>query len=221
MACETIRQYTTTEEVAVRTGKQISQDTINQAEREIDDAIACFYGSVFAKSFQNKYVYSAVLTTTTATISNLNYNTGYLQFTVIEILDGANKGKIIPISTNSGNVLTFLNTQTGLSGTVAVALYQAGKFPMYRDMQSLNSNYYKTIPDWLKEAVALQSQFIFENKQNDIPYIQAGESVDETNYTTNFLSSNGKIARKSIKDWLHPRALAILDGQNLTATGLD
>jgi len=215
-----LRNYLTKEQLVERINLNlgdVNEIMLQQAETDIDNALAYFSAGAFRKCFVNKVIYENVtLTATSATIPNQAFTNGYLAYSVMEILSGSDVGKRIAIKGNTSNVLDFLDSFVGLTGTVDVSIYQVGKFPMLRDVMAGTNKVYKTIPEFVKQAVALQYQFLGV-KQTEISSAQKiiSEELDEANYTVNYEGGLGTEV-SLIEMRIHPQALDLLDQEGLT-----
>lgn len=200
---------------------------LRKAELDIDKAIATFYeGGNAPFLFGDFYEVESseiTLTTTTATLTGFSFQTGHLDRSVLEIRSGSDAGKRIFVQsqTVSGDdrILTFADTQTGLSGSPICRIYQEAKFPRVCDTEYTESTYTKTIPQWLKEAVALQYNFRVNNAQNLENVNQlSGYSVSKDSYSENF--NTAPSGNSSIRDRLSPEAMDILDSYGLTVESI-
>lgn len=217
---ESLRRYIADQtelELYLGTLSSFDNKELIRAERDIDKLIGNFYqGENRPAVYNTTQVYTAVLTTTTATIAGLSPNNdGYFDYCTIEIISGSKKGKRIAISSQSGSTLTFFDTQSGLSETSKVKIFQEGKFPRVADTETDGGVYYKTIPEFLKEAVALQYSYrIAEGDNLNTEQVQSGYSVSRDSYSENFDNSK----TKSIEQRISPQAYDILADRGLTIT---
>lgn len=145
-----------------------------KAQADVDSLMSTFYeGSnrpfLFHRDFFSDE--ETTLSSTNALISDSSQPNGFYDNTVLEILSGTNKGlrKYVTRSTLSGgtNVLTFADEEVGLSGNESVKIYQLAKFPRLQDTTQINSAYYKSIPEFIKQAVAFQYSYRISNSSSD------------------------------------------------------
>lgn len=178
-----LRQYTspiTIAQIADISQGDASDKLINLAESMVDQYIADFYEGSFSKS--NSQVQFLASDTTNFTANNLTimpnpgHSSNYFAYTVIELLEGAMKGLLIPVLSSTNNVLTF-ETVEGLTGAIGCQIYQLGKFPMVRDC-----NTFKSIPREVVEAVAHQVEYLFKNSKKINSKTKKSESIGE-NYS--------------------------------------
>jgi hypothetical protein len=219
-----LRQYLPASEINnyVTVDTPIDLQVLRQAERDIDSVIAKFYQGINRPFITSYYdLDDCVLTTTTATTSQLGNADGFYSKTVLEIMSGANAGKRIYIasstSSSGSSTLTFSDTQTGLTGTVSARLYQEGKFPRRIDVDNSNAGYYKVIPEFLKECVALQYKFRTDHPEvfNDTNVLSS-YSVNQGQWSKNYDTNK----KRNIKDFTDPTAYNILNDLGLTAQTL-
>lgn len=215
---ESLRRYILSQsqlEEYITLDQAFNNNELIRAERDVDKVVAEFYERANAKSINyTTQVFDATITPTTATITNMTpINDGFFNYSTLEILSGENKGKRIAIATQASNVLTFFDSQAGLSGSLKCKLYQTGKFPRYADTITNNGVYYKTIPEFVKECVALQYDYRIKEGKNLLQErVQSGYSVNKDSYSENFDTN----IKKTIRDRIHPEALDILDQYGLT-----
>lgn len=227
MAIESLRRYIenrTELEDYIGVLDEFDKGELIKAEKDIDKAIASFYEGPWAQHNRVTYQLSTsevTLTTTTATITNLTFQTGYFAFNTLEIVSGANRGKKIAISNSSlsggTQTLTFFDTQTGLSGSPACKIYQSGKAPFAIDRAFEEGTYYITVPEFIKEATALQYKFRIDNKA----YLEAPNKIKEyevegADYREEFDTSY----KSTIQDRISPEAWDILDDKGLTVSSM-
>jgi hypothetical protein len=208
-----LRQYTSAVAVAQLTGLSVGDITdnlLNKAEIMIDAYCADFYEGPLSKFYKNVVEYFPANTSWTTTSVTLLPNNGasdnYYNFTVIELLDGSNKGLIIPVTSSNGNVLSF-TAVPGLSGLIACRVYQLGKFPMLKDVQT-----YKSIPSQLAQAVAFQCEFLLKNAKK----INSGKSKKSEYIGENYSYTDNDLSSDTIGNRIAPMARDLLDGMGLT-----
>lgn len=208
----TLRQYTSSSAVAQITGMDISKITdalLNRAELMIDMYVADFYQGPLSKFFKPVMEFQPAQTswtTTSVTLSpNSGYSDNYFTYTVLELLNGNDKGLIIPVISSNNNVLTF-ESVPGLSGLIACRVYQLGKFPMVKDVQT-----YKTIPSQISQAVAYQCEFLYKQGSKT----NAGVGVISESIGENYSYTAGDLSTDTIGNRIAPLARDILDGMGL------
>lgn len=207
-----LRQYITEQQYQEITGEagSITEAQINQAESWIDRYVAVFYTGLLQKAVNEEYVYDNVTCTTTTCTLPVTFNQGYFKYCILEALDGTNSGKLVNISSNSGNALNF-DSVSGFSDTTAIRIYQLGKFPMLRDQHALNSKYYKTIPQEVREATAWQIKYIIDNPNLFTTGNLKSETIsDSYSYTK---GDNGD--NLNMSQYIAPRALSLLKDYSL------
>lgn len=204
-----LRQYVTNTQITQITDLvtgDITDKLINRAESMIDSYIADFYEGGLAKFNNSIFVFTSTqgtFTSTTLTLTTTSYSTNYFQYNVIEILEGSNKGLIIPVESSAGGVLTFTSV-AGLTGQIACKTYQLGKFPMAKDCST-----YKAIPRIVIEAVAYQVEFLVKNGKKTNKQTKKSESIgDNYSYT---LGDTDTISNR-----ISPIAMDLLDGAGYT-----
>lgn len=223
---ETLRSYIADQtELETYTGSltSFSSRDLIRAEQDIDSIIGNYYEGVNRKFYANREVFESskiTLSSTTATIADNNNSSGFYSYCVLEILSGANKGlrKLVISSTLSGgnNVLTFNVEEVGLTGSEDILIYQIAKIPRIKDITSVSSSYYKSIPEFIKEAVALQYQFRLNNEatltsSQTIKRERTARDSVEIEYSD---SSSGSISTQSL---ISPQALSLLQDEGLTS----
>lgn len=221
---EDLRRYITPAEITdyVSVSTPVDELVLRQAQKDIDNVIAKFYQGN-NRPFLVPYIDidDCVLTSTTATSTQLANANGYYSKAVLEIMSGANAGKRIYIASSESNsgssILTFGSTQTGLTGTVSARVYQEGKFPRSIDVDLSNTAYLKVIPEFAKECVALQYKFRIDHPEifNDTN-ILAGYSVNKGGWSKNYDTKK----ERQIKDFTDPTAFNILADLGLTTQTL-
>lgn len=136
---------------------------IEKAEEIIDS-----YVGYVEKHVIRNYVGKADSGTTTTIVSTtpLNVSTfldNYLEFCVVEIVSGTNKGERRSISTNTNYTITVRDAFTSaIDSTSAFKIYQLGKFPRLCDADYITEmdKWVKSIPDQIKRAVAYQVAYM-------------------------------------------------------------
>lgn len=192
-----------------QTISSFDNEILIKAEIDVDNIIANFYQGAFSKFFLGSYTFEStdvVLTTTTATISNYTTINGYFAYTTLEILSGTNSGVRLAVKNNTNNVLTFFDTNTGITGSPTIKIYQLAKAPFYCDTDLLEDIYFKTINERIKEAVAFQ--YVFRSKKKELDELKAVSSynVSSDSYSENFDTSK----EITIKERFSPQALDVL-----------
>lgn len=148
------------------------------------------------------------MTSTTATISSISVSNGYYAYTTLEILSGSNAGVKLAVKNNTNNVLTFFDTNTGITGSDTIRIYQSGKAPFCAGVNYLENTYFKTIDERVKDAVAFQYAFREKNKNLDNNKAVSSYTVSGDNYSENFDTD----IINSIQDRISPQALDVLGG---------
>lgn len=199
----------------IKTSKTFDENTLIQAEIDIDTAIGIFlegYKQPFlsykiTKESKDVFLYSTYMDITNETVSN-----GFYDYTVVKLLSGANKGLEIPIesSTCTNNItrLTYFDAQTGLTGSTDILIWQIGKFPTMGDTESISSTYYKAIPTDIKRCVALQYAYRLKNKGKQTGKVSS-YSVSGTSYSESFDNSKPN----SPKDYLDSQVYDFLSSK--------
>lgn len=218
---DSLRRYLTQEELEsyITLDDDFNAENLRKAEIEIDNAIASFYEGKNSKAISNKIVAKKAqitLNSTTCVISNFGYPNGYFINSVLEILSGANSSKRIfvksDVKVGDTHTLTFFDAVPGLSGSEDVQIYQIAKFPRNCDCALVDSDIFKSIPEFIKEAVANQYEWRLKNLDSlDNSQLRSGYSVARDSYSESF----GGIRSSSI-DRISPIAMDILDSHGLT-----
>jgi len=220
MARNSLRKYLTAGQLLEINPLLVSIDNsvLIQAEIDIDNIIASHLQGAFSQYFTGFSLYnstSVVLTSTGATITGLNLSDGFLAYTTLEIVSGANAGSRFLIKSNINGVLTYFDTDSLSTGSEAVKIYQIGKCPMLRDVNGINNIIYKSIHQDIKEAVALQYEFRIKNAGSiDNQYASTSYSVSGDSFSENF----NPTLQNSIRERISPQAFDILN--YLTAQSL-
>lgn len=207
-----LRQYATKEVIAQIADIDVANITdklINRAEAMIDGYVADFYQGGLSKFSKNILEFQSSDTSfdaTSLTLSGNGYSTNYFQYQVIELLEGSNKGLIIPVTQSLGGILEF-ESISGLTGQIACKIYQLGKFPMIKDCQT-----FKAIPREIVEAVAYQVEFLFNNKKKTNKRTKKSESIGE-----NYSYTNEDGAKDDYANRISPVAKDILQSSGYTA----
>jgi len=134
----------------------------NLAEFLVDNYVGVkSYAQIDGKSSQFDLVFVAAefsLTTTTLTITGKSYPKNTFKYCVIEVLEGADEGLVIPVTSSDDNVLT-LATDTPLTFT-AFKIHQLGNFPRVMDV-ILD---FKTVPKEIRQAATMLFDYLMENE---------------------------------------------------------
>lgn len=218
---DSLRRYLTQEELEsyITLDDEFSAENLRKAEIEIDNAVAIFYEGSNKKVINNKIIAKKAqitLSSTTCVITGFGYPNGYFINSVLEILSGANSSKRIfiksDIKVGDTHTLTFFDAVPGLSGSEDVQLCQIAKFPRNCDCALVDSDIFKSIPEFLKEAVANQYEWRLKNLDSlDNTQLRSSYSVVRDSYSENF----GNVRSSSI-DRISPIAMDILDSHGLT-----
>lgn len=203
-----LRQYATPSEISEILNGQISVDDINndllnEAESLIDSYVGNFLTGNLRKVNQINIIFDNVtFTNTTATLPVTNN----YQFCVIRILGGSFAGRVLPILSQSGAVLSFDNID-GLTGVLPAQIEQIGKFPISRDTH----NGVAWIPFEIKQAVAYQLKYVIDSPSLFESGFMKSESIGSSySYTKGSGPDNS-----DIRQYMAPRALQLLKGYQL------
>jgi len=218
---QSLRRYLTKEELEnyIILEDDFSIENLRKAEIEIDNAIAVYYEGGNQKSINKKIIVEnskVTLNATTCIITDFSYDNGYFINSVLEILSGANYGKRIFIKTDvkvdDTHTLTFFDADVGLAGSENIQLFQIAKFPRIFDCSVVDSNIYKSIPEFIKEAVANQYEWRLKNLDKiENTQLRTSYSVARDSYSESF--GGGRL---SSVDRISPIAMDILDSYGLT-----
>jgi len=187
-------------------------DRISQAE-EMIDAYVRFQEKFLEESIKGLASSGSTSQITLQTDQQNVYDKDYFLGCMVEIIGGTNKGsrKRITASTRAG-VLTTDTFSSAIDNTSFYKIWQIGKFPRYCDVEFYDQNgttqYFKSIPEAVKRAVAAQVQFMIEMGDayfaSDKADLQS-ESIGDYSYT--------KVAGGSSLDkQIAPKAKILLDG---------
>lgn len=218
---ESLRRYLTQQELEsyITLDDTFDAENLRKAEIEIDNAIASFYEGGNQKAIFNKIIVEntkVTLNSTTCVITGFGHTNGYFSKSVLEILSGVNAGKRIfvksDVKVNDTHTLTFSDEVVGLNGNESIALYQIAKFPRNIDCALVDSDIFKSIPEFVKEAVASQYAWRLKNLDAlDNTQLRSGYSVARDSYSESFGGG-----RSSSSDRISPTAMDILDSHGLT-----
>lgn len=190
-----------------------ADDRISQAEEQIDTYVG----------FQEKFIdenftglaQSATSTTLTLNADHQNiYDINYFLWCEIEIIGGTGAGQRRKItgSTKAGVVTVDSAWTTAPDSTSYYKIYQLGKFPrtddvIFDDNDSAESQYYKSIPENVKRAVAAQVEFqvnvgdaYFNTDKADLTSENIGDYSysKKTGGSTNLISPKVKLLLRGI-----------------------
>lgn len=218
---QSLRRYLTREELEnyITLEDDFNVENLRKAEIEIDNAIAVYYEGGNQKSINKKIMVEnskVTLNATTCIITGFSYDNGYFINSVLEILSGADYGKKIfiksDVKVDDTHTLTFFDAEVGLTGSENIQLFQVAKFPRIFDCSIVDSNIYKSIPEFIKEAVANQYQWRLKNLDKiENAQLRTSYSVARDSYSESFGDK-----RLSSIDRLSPVAMDILDSEGLT-----
>jgi hypothetical protein len=204
----TLRQYASVIEVQDIAGiTGVTDKMIEAAEADIDKVVADFYNPPFCKSTTIKKDVTAdqiIFSGNTLTLIGQSFSTNYLQYCIVEIMEGVTKGRKYPIISSNNNTIT-LDEDPGLTTSVGVRIYQLGKFPMYKDMQT-----FKSIPSEIVEAVSWQVAYNKGNKK-----INKGAKKSES-IGTNYSYTNVDAKDDTIANRTAPKSMDILSALGFT-----
>lgn len=208
MARQSLRRYLTATQLqeyqpSITT---VDNNTLIDAEIEVDLAIASFLENGYSKAFKNDDIYNnCLVNASTVTIPDFSFNDGYLSKTVVEILSGANSGSCFFVDSQTSNVLTLIETSGLTNVTCDIRVYQLAKAPFAKDCVLTNNKYYKVLDERVKQAVAYQ--YVYLTEENAVnTYAQTGYSVNGANYSENYDTSK----KTTIVDRLNPKVLDVL-----------
>lgn len=211
------RQYATIDEVeqfadVTSTDDTEFEDKISQAEELIDAYVGpqnqhfrgTYHGQITALTNSNKTIAD------TASTSQLNVANDYFSYSVLEIIGGTGVGQrgYIASSNKDNKTVTLATALSTTPDTTSVfKIYQLGKFPRIQDVYSGPSGlqYYKSIPDAVKRAVAAQVAFMID--QGDTFDAPDFESESFLNYSYTRGKDNGSLSKL-----ISPRAKVLLRG---------
>lgn len=213
---KTLRNYLQASEVTdyVNIATPIDTKELIKAERDIDKAVATFYQYAFRPSLHRFYTFdSAVFSSTTVFVADITHNDGFFSKTVIQVLDGSDNRFYVASQTNT--TLNLLDSQTAVTGTKRIKIYQEAKFPMARDTEYKNNFYAKWIPEQVKEAVALQYAYRINNADkltNNV--LVTNWSTSESSYSES--AGGSSESRTKLEDRIAPEALDILESMGIS-----
>lgn len=203
--------------------ESIDNTALVNAERDIDNLCALFYQGINRPAVYYPYfVNNLSINNNQATTSEVLSPSGYFSLTVLEVLSGTNKGLRIFIDdsnlSNNQTILSFSDVNINETGLKA-KLHQVAKFPRVADTSIIDGGYQKTIPEFLKEAVAYQYEFRSNNPDsfNNVNQLKS-YSVDKESFSETFDTTSKKAT--DIEDLIAPATRSILDKQGLTVQNL-
>ena len=216
-----LRRYLTVQELQNRRGAgtpAVNSKLLDKAQRQIDSAIAVRIEGANAKSLVFPLIVKKALFNENICTITSSQLTGYYTRGTLEVLEGSFAGSRIFINSsirvaNTNNIL--FDTVTGLTGELDVKIYQYPKFPRKQDTQLVENVYQKTIPEFLKEAVELQYDYLERTNKRANQFNVKSYSVARDSYSETFGDE-----RTSAIDRINPEALDILDSYGLTTQSL-
>lgn len=195
-----------------------ADDQISQAEEMVDQYIGA--QTKFYPYTLNGRAVSA--TTNTLTLNELHQNTmqkDYLKWCEIEIIGGTGAGQRRKITTQTyeGVVTVDSAWSTTPDNTSFYKIYQLGKFPRYKDVYFDSNNtpeqYYKSIPENVKRAVAAQVEFIIEMGSRFF----ASDQIEKVSERIGDYSYTNAETHQGVSRLIAPKAKMLLRGiRNIT-----
>lgn len=208
---QSLRRYLTKTELQERSNiSSVDTLTLIQAEQDIDNILATRYQGYYRQFLVYEHIFDNItLTATTATLNGATATNGYFAYTTLEILSGNFAGNKYAVKNNTNNVLTFWDTNTGLTGNAIGKVYQTGKAPFDGGSLYTSNTYFKSIDERIKQAVAFQYEFRNKNsKMFEKIYSTTSYLVDQDRYSENFDTQN----KITIEQRISPQAIDILEG---------
>lgn len=144
-----------------------ADDQISQAEEMIDQYVGA-QQRFYPYTLNGKAVSGGASTITLSTLHQNTMQIDYLKWCEIEIIGGTGAGQRRKITgqTYAGVVTVDSAFTTPPDSTSVYKIYQLGKFPrpkdVYFDGENTPNQYYKSVPENVKRAVAAQVEFMIE-----------------------------------------------------------
>lgn len=168
-----------------------ADDQISQAEEMIDQYVGA-QQRFYPYTLNGKAVSGGASTITLSTLHQNTMQIDYLKWCEIEIIGGTGAGQRRKITgqTYAGVITVDSAWSTAPDSTSVYKIYQLGKFPRPKDVffdgDTTPNQYYKSIPENVKRAVAAQVEFIIEMGSRFFSSDQIekqSESIGDYSYT--------------------------------------
>jgi type II secretory pathway pseudopilin PulG len=168
-----------------------ADDQISQAEEMIDQYVGA-QQRFYPYTLNGKAVSGGASTITLSTLHQNTMQIDYLKWCEIEIIGGTGAGQRRKITgqTYAGVITVDSPWSTAPDSTSVYKIYQLGKFPRPKDVffdgDTTPNQYYKSIPENVKRAVAAQVEFIIEMGSRFFSSDQIekqSESIGDYSYT--------------------------------------
>ena len=211
-------QYITLLELQERRDESLvnpSQSLLRQAQQMIDQAIPTFYEGINSRSFKAKRRFNnATFSTNSVTISDSVSIDNYYQRCVVRVLTGTHSNKLLFVTASTNNVLTV---EDGIVGSGDIFIYQHAKFPREVDTIRGQNRYDKFIPEFLKDAVVMQYNYLEAQGGEDTNhYVLSEYRVEQDRYSEKFATD----IRKTALDRLAPSVVDILENEGILANSI-
>lgn len=173
---------------------------LRQANRQVNEFIAGHtFNSPYAIAYQEKLSVNAEIQDDKVILDKA-YRKGAFDFTTAVILNDEYDVKNTTIE-NDKTVLYLFEKLTNQSN-IPVLIFQKWQAPFRADVQVVDGGYVKSIRKEIKEAVALQYDYILKKKFDNLN--KQSESLSGSNYSVSFGKST------SLHDMINPEARGIL-----------
>lgn len=168
-----------------------ADDQISQAEEMIDQYIGA-QQKFYPYTLNGRATAGGASSITLAAIHQSTMQKDYLKWCEIEIIGGTGAGqrRKITAQTYEGVITVDSAWSTAPDSTSVYKIYQLGKLPRYKDVYFDSENspqqYYKSIPENVKRAVAAQVEFMIEMGSRFFSSDQiekVSESIGDYSYT--------------------------------------
>lgn len=176
--------------------------------------IPTFYEGINSRSNKAKTRFrNATFTPVSVTVPDSVSIDNYYQRCVVRVLTGVHVNKLLFVLNSTNNVLTV---EDGLIGSGDVFIYQHAKFPREVDTIRGHNRYDKFIPEFIKDAVVLQYEYL-EEQGNDVSHYALSEyRVEQDRYSEKFATD----VRKTALDRLAPSVVDILENEGILANSI-
>jgi hypothetical protein len=185
MITKTLRQYFS------KTAQELddNRDLFNLVESLIDNYCGVklndtIYGKAYSPNGESAKTFTDfTISGNELTLTDETFDKNTFQFCVVEPLEGDFTG-LIPVISSDDNVLTLaIDSQPDFT---ACEIYQLGTFPRYADF----NNGYKKIPEDIRQACFLLSQYLLNNQSvlDSITFQSENQSTSSYSYS---LASGG------------------------------